>query len=855
MIASVSQQSRLQEGTSDMAMSGLESIANEGGFPAVSSVATSPPPFRSDNNTDGNLLRANSSHNSTDSHQFNIETFDFGADFALPSSLDELSIFQNQHHNNSGTGPNSTSSNSASGPLSNDEVLGSPKNIGSSPRLTSHKQRSHIGSGSRNESPHPLSMGTSDMSSLTGEGNASTINNADLHDLLMAVQTSSFPPQQAHNFQLHQSPQALQESKGLAQEGTMSISDLERMLTDKEQSERMQNMQTAFLRQQIESLRRQEQHPERTRSRQMSASTTPNINATHLMQQFQQLSSQQSTPAPTSQNHLYAPFSQHQEQQQQQQEQQHQQHHQQQSTSSAGYPSQPQKIDLSSMTQYGLVTPLSSGAFSHQGNQAFVSPIHLPTSSQAGVMEAYRAYDPHMMNGSYTPLESPAITPASVFSTVGSSTLTNQDMFSPLTSPALRPQMSNLNDEMMLPPSASPYFGPTMTRGRASRVVKGKSSPHLGPQGKKTTTPNASPLTNPTKSIPRKNRSTTAEARANRARPSPIVKATTSTAVSSTSSRKRTGSVISTNGFPSPLGHKITNDVRMTGPEEGKQDQSTFAPLTSLSGPTKPMDASPSDTAASTPSPIDLNGSAQGKPITPSSLMGILPGDKGRSSNQIDGKAKEIENSKQVSFAMHHPQQQQKASSSQNGSSSSPTSLQNIQPGGFPAADREAWMMVKSGGGLESRRTSHKAAEQKRRDSLKYCFDELRGMLPAITLDDDAPGGSSLGPDGLPEDQEEEEFNMEEVGDAESARIANRAISKVALLRHSNEYLIRLKYRLARRDADLEYCRAQVMELQSRLGYPLGSSEAAMLPNHTPMHVDGSLYDPNSLTNNDMDAT
>lgn len=91
-------------------------------------------------------------------------------------------------------------------------------------------------------------------------------------------------------------------------------------------------------------------------------------------------------------------------------------------------------------------------------------------------------------------------------------------------------------------------------------------------------------------------------------------------------------------------------------------------------------------------------------------------------------------------------------------------------------------------------------------------------MLPAITLDDDAPGGSSLGPDGRIEDEEHEAFDIEQVGDAESARIANRAISKVALLRHSNEYLIRLKGRLERRDEALDACRREIAELRRRCG-------------------------------------
>jgi hypothetical protein len=139
---------------------------------------------------------------------------------------------------------------------------------------------------------------------------------------------------------------------------------------------------------------------------------------------------------------------------------------------------------------------------------------------------------------------------------------------------------------------------------------------------------------------------------------------------------------------------------------------------------------------------------------------------------------------------------------------------------GLSPAEREEWANFKSSGGIESRRTSHKAAEQKRRDSLKFCFDELRGMLPGITLDDDAPGGSYLGPDGALEDIDVEQFDPAELCDAETSRLANRAISKVALLRHSNEYLVRITTRLARRDAALADARNEIVQLRAALGLP-----------------------------------
>lgn len=779
------------------------------------------------------------------SHNFNIDSFDFGADFSLPSSLDDLAIFHN--HNGTVNGPNNSSvgqsGSSQTSPVqgssfghgqkpslsrskshnvgtsgnrsSNNSVAGSPRsNQYASPRISMREQVLHQATNSRHQSPHAFPpMNHGDGTDLTGASSGISINGGgstdgsngsntgggnnavgyhnnsglsldpnDLQGLLQSINSSSLS-QQEHQQQI--------------QEGNLSISELQRLLAEKEQMERAQSVQTAFLRQQLEALQRQSSNSQNEQPQSM----TGNLSASQLMQQFQQLTSQSSQGRG---NQIFSPpFPQ---------------------LSSANTGSLPshnaflnqgkpgQTMGMSvAMNQYGLITPASSSAFSQtgRGQAPFVSPLHIPGSSQMQqMMDPQRSMaDGNMMAGSFTPLESPAITPASVFSNVGS-TATSADLFSPLTSPALHPQMHS--HDGMIAMQLSPFHGPTQMKGR----------------GKGRGIPGASPVTNPTKSIPRKNRSTTAEARANRARASPLVKPT----VSSTQSRKRgesaSGSIASPLGPNTPTvpGNGSRNGSAPTSrrtsqseSNDGKQTPQAFPPLSAGSGSAKPMDASPSETAASTPSPIEMPP-PNGKPMTPSSVMGIQStqkrGGKGEDNKvNINGKGRsnkssiESGNGKQVSFA-----------------DSTSGSLQNILPGGLSNQDRESWastMKSSGGGGLESRRTSHKAAEQKRRDSLKFCFDELRGMLPAITLDDDVPGGSMLGPDGYIEDQDAEGFALEEVGDAESARIANRAISKVALLRHSNEYLIRLKHRMGRRDRDLALCRREIMELRSRLGLPI----------------------------------
>lgn len=156
----------------------------------------------------------------------------------------------------------------------------------------------------------------------------------------------------------------------------------------------------------------------------------------------------------------------------------------------------------------------------------------------------------------------------------------------------------------------------------------------------------------------------------------------------------------------------------------------------------------------------------------------------------------------------------------------------SFYPSGVSQDDPASWFNMRRAEnfGLDQRRTSHKAAEQKRRDSLKHCFDELRVLLPSITVDHNSPGGSMLGPDGSNEDRLAEGFGLMEMsdrnGDQSSAQgegvtdsnlDPNRTIAKVLLLRHSNEYLIRLKKRIERRDVALQTLSEEVVRLRSIL--------------------------------------
>lgn len=106
---------------------------------------------------------------------------------------------------------------------------------------------------------------------------------------------------------------------------------------------------------------------------------------------------------------------------------------------------------------------------------------------------------------------------------------------------------------------------------------------------------------------------------------------------------------------------------------------------------------------------------------------------------------------------------------------------------------------------MQFRKSSHKAAEQKRRDSLKTSFDDLRILLPPIPLpsEDEPILPGAMPPRGPPK------------GSAEGP---NRGVSKLQLLRCGNEYIKVLKGRVERRDEEIELLRREVVRLRLAVG-------------------------------------
>jgi hypothetical protein len=112
---------------------------------------------------------------------------------------------------------------------------------------------------------------------------------------------------------------------------------------------------------------------------------------------------------------------------------------------------------------------------------------------------------------------------------------------------------------------------------------------------------------------------------------------------------------------------------------------------------------------------------------------------------------------------------------------------------------------------LETKISSHKIAEQKRRDSLKAAFDELRLFLPPINTEaldpetgEPVPGGSA--PWLLPKSSLVPDDNP------------NKGVSKLALLKDSNDYIKRMQDKLERRNEDIVLLKNVILVIRNPTG-------------------------------------
>lgn len=104
--------------------------------------------------------------------------------------------------------------------------------------------------------------------------------------------------------------------------------------------------------------------------------------------------------------------------------------------------------------------------------------------------------------------------------------------------------------------------------------------------------------------------------------------------------------------------------------------------------------------------------------------------------------------------------------------------------------------------GIENRRSAHKAAEQKRRDTLKQSFDSLRTEIIEAMVEEEA----------------EDAVDVDELRNTKEKDV--KQMSKVVLLQHSYEYILRLKNDNKRKDEKQLQMRQELMALRKQLGLP-----------------------------------
>lgn len=159
--------------------------------------------------------------------------------------------------------------------------------------------------------------------------------------------------------------------------------------------------------------------------------------------------------------------------------------------------------------------------------------------------------------------------------------------------------------------------------------------------------------------------------------------------------------------------------------------------------------------------------------------------------------------------------------------------LKTILPAGDPNFANAPSSAAESNLPPGVKKTSHKAAEQKRRDSLKTTFDDLRKLLPPIAFEDaipeeDDPAGSSSS-NGKPKDKDKDKVlpvrgpllpgALPPRGPPKAGGDGpNKGISKLQLLICGNQYIRTLKGRIERRDHEIAVLRKEVARLRGASG-------------------------------------
>lgn len=419
---------------------------------------------------------------------------------------------------------------------------------------------------------------------------------------------------------------------------------------------------------------------------------------------------------------------------------------------------------------HNLPTPMGSELYQMNDN-AFMSPLDMPSDMPpSGGFNTDGYEDDDLL---FTPLMSPAVTPGQPFSQAQmlQDHFTNTayaEQFSPLSSPALNPTADQ--------------------QSKVTPLALGKSSSR------------------------KKRGSVEVPPRTSRTRPSPLLKA------QNTRRKKSLASAANPLDNLQEIVNKIDSAKQKSSSPQG--DAAASAAM-----PPPPIPISGSKSASSSPAFA---------PVTPASIMNMpsrrrqsgsippSPVSSLKSPHLIPAlKSPQLHPTPSINPAVLSPNLPPTAGHSRSSSvaASSPTnaispSLKPILPGQMSAdavarlANKSNYQNILDGdsqslgltyasdiqSGIASRRSSHKAAEQKRRDSLKQCFDDLRRLLP------------------------------EEI---------ERGASKVVLLKKSHDYIMRLHEAMSSRDDAITRLRSQVRELKAKAGEPYEEEEEDVKPRIT----------------------
>nr|UBR88887.1 transcription factor bHLH4 [Ganoderma lucidum] len=454
-------------------------------------------------------------------------------------------------------------------------------------------------------------------------------------------------------------------------------------------------------------------------------------------------------------------------------------------------------------SQYGLPTPLPSGELRATQNTDYVSPmlLHSGSNNPMGAMVQnqnmlpnFIPQIPHMLPSA--PHSAPAHIafqpPAFHLPSPGELDMSE---LPPISSPILGSYNTTLNTL----PGASSSQSMGRIRGSTTAGTKRPNASSSGDESSAASRP-ARKRPSPADRNSGASSSKRATARATRsATNTPLFPATApSSAQPSPAHRGVPGFGDIPKDTPSPV------DPPMPPPAHPPPD----APLSAISGPstspTPPLPTSPSSTI-SEPQHTPI------QPVTPAQMFKLgrlavensLPSQSGARDGGAALKPKEGKPATRSSTGA--ASSKAKAADKASGAPLISPALKPIRPAGggvvtpVTASPSTPFMPP------QMRKSSHKAAEQKRRDSLKTSFDDLRILLPPIPLPSEEgfpdepilPG--AMPPRGPPK------------GNVEGP---NRGVSKLQLLRCGNEYIKVLKGRVDRRDEEIARLRLEVQRLR-----------------------------------------